>query len=365
MNCSWRILFLFILMSASFSTHGSTSKNNAKYKLTEETVTIRLKDEVQIEGTLSGPVGSDRLIILVSPPLSGNRDLSGKGISNNMFKTLADELNRNGYAVFRFDNRGTGKSNGDRNLATLHTHAEDVNQIVNFLATQRQGKAQRIVLLGISEGGSVCQVVVSMNSKISALIMLSVQGIKGYDFFSYQTQKTFDNMASMYKEKTLIDSIARSYDRLSRPLYTILASSTNEDTIRAKIQESLMTHLTNSPLNPKQIELEMARFSTWYQPQQIALRKFDPILYLSKITCPVLAMCGDKDHQVDCIPNLLAIESILEAAGNKNITTVALKGVNHQYRTLSDKPFWELADKNEKFSADAMQSILKWLSSIE
>lgn len=56
---------------------------------------------------------------------------------------------------------------------------------------------------------------------------------------------------------------------------------------------------------------------------------YDPEKDLSKVKCPVLAIDGEKDTQVDAIRNLALTKEILTESGNKDFETKALPGLNH------------------------------------
>jgi len=59
---------------------------------------------------------------------------------------------------------------------------------------------------------------------------------------------------------------------------------------------------------------------------------YDPAAALRKVTCPVLAINGEKDMQVPPKQNLAAIRAALAAGGNKHFEVDELVGLNHLFR---------------------------------
>ena len=63
-------------------------------------------------------------------------------------------------------------------------------------------------------------------------------------------------------------------------------------------------------------------------PQQIALYKWNPSEYLPKIECPVMAVFGTKDEQIEYSGSLKNMKVLLETSGNTNFTAQVLDGYN-------------------------------------
>lgn len=78
---------------------------------------------------------------------------------------------------------------------------------------------------------------------------------------------------------------------------------------------------------------------------------------LSRITCPVLALNGTKDRQVDCDENLAILRQGL--AGQKEIK--AIEGVNHLFQHAGTGDMSEYKDIEETFAPEALEKIINWL----
>ncbi len=88
---------------------------------------------------------------------------------------------------------------------------------------------------------------------------------------------------------------------------------------------------------------------------------YDPAPAIQKMSCPVLAINGDKDLQVDAEQNLPAIEKALKKGGNKNYEIKALPNMNHLFQTSTTGNPAEYAQLTETFSPIALNLVSDWL----
>jgi fermentation-respiration switch protein FrsA (DUF1100 family) len=78
---------------------------------------------------------------------------------------------------------------------------------------------------------------------------------------------------------------------------------------------------------------------------------------LGKITCPVLALNGTKDRQVNSEENLNALMDRL--AGQKEIK--AIEGLNHMFQHCNTGDPSEYKDIEETFAPEVLEIITTWL----
>lgn len=115
-----------------------------------EAITLENQGE-KIFGILHRPLQPTNVpAIVICPGFAGNK--SGKF---RMFVTLGKELAKLGVAVFRFDYRGAGDSEGEFKDITLEGKISDTLKCLNFLAEDPQVDATRIGLMGRSLGGAI------------------------------------------------------------------------------------------------------------------------------------------------------------------------------------------------------------------
>jgi pimeloyl-ACP methyl ester carboxylesterase len=87
----------------------------------------------------------------------------------------------------------------------------------------------------------------------------------------------------------------------------------------------------------------------------------DPAADLAKVTCPVLAIVGEKDVQVDPVLNLPAIRQALAAGGNADATVEQLPGLNHLFQTCTTGAVSEYDRIEETFAPVAIATVRDWL----
>ena len=80
-------------------------------------------------------------------------------------------------------------------------------------------------------------------------------------------------------------------------------------------------------------------------PEAISILRFKPAEYLRAIKCPVMAINGTEDIQVDATANLNAISRTLNEYGNLLTTIRKFDGLNHLFqrcKTCRESEYGEL-----------------------
>lgn len=148
------------------------------YRIEEVTI-LNKRAGLTLAGTLTLPEGEGRhpAVILITGSGAQNRDEAIMG--HRPFWVIADHLSRNGFAVLRCDDRGTGASTGDIESATSLDFAGDVAAQFDALARRPDIDKKRIILAGHSEGGLIAPMVAAGNKKIAGIILLAGPGVTG------------------------------------------------------------------------------------------------------------------------------------------------------------------------------------------
>jgi hypothetical protein len=88
---------------------------------------------------------------------------------------------------------------------------------------------------------------------------------------------------------------------------------------------------------------------------------YDPRPALRKTKCPVLALDGEKDLQVDAKTNLKAIADALKEGGNKDFTVREVPNLNHLFQTCKTGAVSEYNSIEETFAPLALETIGDWI----
>lgn len=83
---------------------------------------------------------------------------------------------------------------------------------------------------------------------------------------------------------------------------------------------------------------------------------------LSAVTCPVMALNGTKDTQVQCDRNMKALKAALPSGG-KNIIH-AEEGLNHLFQHCVTGEVSEYKSIEETFSPEVLSEMIAWIKTL-
>jgi len=327
------------------------------YPYLEEEVTFDNKQAgFALAGTLTYPKsgGPFAAVILISG--SGAQDRDETIFNHKPFLVLADHLTRQGYAVLRYDDRGTAKSKGSRATATTQDFAQDTEAAVDYLKTRKEIDSRRIGLLGHSEGGLVAPMLAAQN-KVAFIIMLAGPGVTGEDILLAQIE-ALSRLAGE-NDQAIKENLA-----VQKNIFAILRSEPDNEKAVPVLRQTLQairekkSAEEQKAMSDQVIDMQIKQLtSTWYR----YFLTYDPRPALKKVTCPVLALNGEKDAQVPPKQNMPEIDKALKAGGNRNYTVKELPGLNHMFQTCKSGAVSEYAQIEETMSPTALTIISDWL----
>ncbi|MEN2413799.1 alpha/beta hydrolase family protein [Flavobacterium mesophilum] len=306
-------------------------------------------DKVTLAGTLSMPKkeGVFPAVILISGSGAQNRDEEILG--HKPFLVLADYLTKKGFAVLRFDDRGTAESTGDFKAAVTTDFAKDVQAGVEYLKTRKEINKRQIGLIGHSEGGIIAPMIAGDSKDVAFIVLLAGPGLRGDKLLLLQKELIEKQIGVSENE------IQKGKEAFKSAYDLIIASSTNDDNLKSNI-----TNIFKSKLNLTD-DLSKSMTAQITNPWRYNFLKLDPTLYLKKVKCPVLALNGSKDLQVPAEVNLEIIKDVLTKSGNKKVTTKALPNLNHLFQECQTGSPTEYGSLEQTFSPIALEEISNWL----
>jgi len=304
---------------------------------------IRFMNEeagISLAATLTKPTEGKNLTAVVLIAGSGRNDRNETGMGH--FLLLSDYLTRNGFAVLRYDKRGVGESEGDYGAATTFDFAKDTRAAMDYLKSRSDIDHNSIGLIGHSEGALIAPMIAAEHKEdVAFIIMMGGIGIRGSELLLLQAG-IMASISGVPEEE--ISEMARE----NRILYEI-AGSTESDSVVAKKLKEADPEIDENLYNMLQW--------TWFR----TFLSLEPDTYLSKVSCPVLAINGEKDIQCPPEENLAAIELSLQKAGNKSFVVKTLPGLNHLFQTAESGSPYEYDQIPEIISPDALDLILEWM----
>ncbi|MCW3464276.1 alpha/beta hydrolase family protein [Chitinophaga nivalis] len=299
----------------------------APYPYYTENVTFdHTKDSITLAGTFTRPatLGKYPVVVLISG--SGAQDRNGEMAGHKTFLVLADYLARNGIASLRCDDRGTGASGGDHTKATIYDLAADVKSAMAYLKTRRDVDVRSIGLAGHSEGAAIAQIAAADNPAVAFVIAMAGPGLPGRELVD---QQIIIN-GRLAGEP---DSLTQSRLLRLKPYWDALAGDTNIAVAKARATEVLRDMYRHAPDSIKQqVSEEVFAGDINFTPEMSSLLLYKPLVYLRQIKCPVMAINGSRDIQVEADANLNAIERALRENGNMLVTIRKFEGLNHLFQ---------------------------------
>ena len=148
-----------------------------------------------------------------------------------------------------------------------------------------------------------------------------------------------------------------------RNRYAILQQT---DKTPEELQKELYADVTKT-MSPEQlkdlntIQQLSAQISSMTSPWYLHFMRYDPGQDLKKLKCPVLALNGKKDIQVDAVMNLTAIQKRITGNGNKNVTVKAYPNLNHLFQTCEKGTLTEYGQLEETINPEVLKDIIEWI----
>jgi uncharacterized protein len=313
--------------------------------------------KIQLAGTLTVPNGDGPFPAVVLISGSGPQDRDETLFGHKPFLVIADHLARQGIACLRYDDRGVAESGGQFAEATSADFATDTYAALKFLRADPRIDPKRVGLCGHSEGGLIAPLVaVEHPTEVAFLVLLAGPGISGERVMQEQAM----DFSKIADEKVDEKEVKESMDAVLPVLKTAKTTDDAKKQLKRVLEQLILKEKDAEKrkqaeaATPLMIEQYASAWFRWFV-------KYDPAPTLESVTCPVLALNGEKDLQVKPKQNLEVIESALKKGGNKAFQCVELKGLNHLFQTCKTSRLDEYGQIEETFSPDALKQISNWI----
>ena len=305
----------------------------------QEEVTFRNGDVV-LSGTLTLPEGVSRETpAFVTVTGSGLQNRDEEIFEHRPFAVIADALARAGVATLRFDDRGFGASTGDGSLADTDDFKEDALAGIKFL----RERFDKVGVIGHSEGGTIA-LMLAAEKQADFIVSLAGMVISGEETLIWQTNQALAASGVAQEDIEKYDTLLReSYDALRAGKE--LPSPQGRDLPEMLVQSYYgVVDQLNTPYLKRFISVDV-------RPQ------------LADITCPVLALNGTKDQQVEPESNLGALREGLK--GNPAATVEAVPDANHIFQRCATGQLNEYREIEETIAPETLQRIVAWASNLK
>lgn len=289
-------------------------------------------------GTLTLPENCSKntpVVLMVTGSGQQNRD--EELFNHKPFAVIADALARQGIASLRYDDRGWGdKSVNFYNFTTDDFH----NDAAAALPLLRK-RFDKVGVLGHSEGGTIAMMLAA-EGKADFIVSLAGMAISAKETLMMQNHQ---GMSAIGLPKETVDSYCNTIRKILDEIAE--GKKANEITIDE-------TDTTLKPFIAK--ALQQAD-----NPYIRHLLNINVSKQLSKIKCPVLALNGTKDTQVDCTANTTELEKGLI---NCKHSIQKIEGVSHLFQHCTTGSVVEYQQIEETIAPKVLQIITNWINSL-
>jgi uncharacterized protein len=260
-----------------------------------EEVAVKTPAGHTLAGTLTLPKAASQkqpvgaiVTITGSGPQDRDENIGLQGF--RPFRQLADALARRGIAVLRMDDRGTGASGGTFKGSTSADFAEDIRAGLAYLRTRPEIRADRLGVMGHSEGALIAPMVAEKEPTLRAIVLLAGIAQPGRTALHFQLKNMIEHNTKLTPE----------------------------------MRDSQIAEI------PKRIDAMMAA-----DPWMKFFLTYDPGPTMRRVKTPALILTGSRDQQA--VPEQVALqEAAFKEAGNKDVTARVLPDVNHLFVQDSD-----------------------------
>lgn len=289
-------------------------------------------------GTLTLPENYTKdtpVVLMVTGSGQQNRD--EELFEHKPFAVIADALARQGIASLRYDDRGWGDA---RSVKFMNFTVEDFCEDAAAALPLLRKRFSKVGVLGHSEGGTIA-LILAAEGKADFIVSLAGMAISGKETLVMQNRQA---MSAIGLPKETVDTYCNS---ISKALDEIASGKKASEINIDGMPEAL------KPITIKSLQ----------QADTPYIRHFlniDVSELLSKIKCPVLALNGTKDTQVDCTANTIQLEKRLT---NCKHTIKKVDGVNHLFQHCTTGNVVEYQQIEETIAPEVLQTITGWINS--
>ncbi len=282
--------------------------------------------DLNLSGTYLSPVGDGPFACVLLLPGSGPTDRDGNQppyLTTNVLKQIAERLQADGIASFRFDKRPVhvNKDQWPKDKAlwsdyfSFDNHAADIEAAFNAMKAQKPVEPAKLAILGHSEGGLfTCWEAERLKPK--ALVLVGAVGEPMTGTLRYQIERNVSKAPiSEEEKKKIIDS--------------------NEESMAMIVKDGTIPETVHPGLK------------MLYNPVSLSLIRsyltIDPTVPLKRYTGSVLVMNGELDIQVRAKHDAVLLSDALKSrtTGTHELYIVPLASHCLKHVDTEDEPGFE------------------------
>ncbi len=203
------------------------------------------------------------------------------------YKHLVDLLPSNDIAVFLYDRRGEGNSEGNYETASFDDLADDAVSAIHAVIQFPQICPDRVVLYGISQGGWIAPMAAKKSTKVCALVIISGCAVSPSAQMSYAARWTMQEEMFAAEEIDTALYLRTMVDEYYRGRIT-------HEEVAAKLRIFRNESWYTSAYLPDPAELPGdVKTTKWYYEFD-----YEPLAVWSQVHLPTMFMYAESDRWV-------------------------------------------------------------------
>lgn len=341
----------FILLSLALSVVGSLFAQSQQQILDFEFEGVRLN------GIVNFPINKEPKGIVIIVHGSGRTH----AVAQDWYKDVRETMVRAGYSAYMWDKKGCGSSGGDFDYhQSVENSAEEVISAIRFLKKNKVSGSERIGLWGISRAGWIIPIVINQYKDIA--FWISVSGVDEKENFKYLFEENLKLQGHVedsvklwvneWQDGSLISHSGGSFEDYQEATKNLQRNKFWLRFTNGGITEEVYY---NYQKEFTQVELDEET------GLQVYVQEFDSIL--SQVSCPVLALFGENDRNVNWRNTLTLYKNTITT----DLTIKTFAHCNHNMFQSKTGAFYEMDDPafSYKRCEGYLESMEKWLNSLD
>ncbi|MDR2409688.1 MAG: alpha/beta hydrolase [Bacteroidales bacterium] len=354
------------MIKGTFTQRGSTfdlvlTRGTANYKRPQDPQPPYpyISEDIQFEnksagitlaGTFTCPSRGNNFPVAVLISGSGAQNRDEEVFNHRPFHILSDYLSRCGIAVLRYDDRGTGASQGVYHTATLEDFALDAAAALSYLHSRKEINPQKTGLIGHSEGASIAFMLGGKDTTLAFIVSMAGAAIEGDSLM--KLQRYFISKAMNVSEKDMAEN-----EKLVEAMNILIQEHTADSVFNHPelfVDEIIPSKMKNNATVRNSYSKELIKLAS---PEIQSFLRYNPAEDLQKIKCSVLAINGEKDLQVPAAINLDNFGKRISS----NLTIKQYPQLNHLFQHAQTGLVSEYGSIEETISPEVIEDIAQWI----
>jgi esterase/lipase len=282
---------------------------------------------LQHYGTMWKPLKSVQKGLFFVTSSQGN-DRSGTNAKANYFANL-------GYLVFNYDKRGTGKSEGDWQVATIEELCSDDMNALKFFSKVSSLPLSEIGIIGSSQGGIKIPYILSKMTDLGFGISISCPN-----------GTLLESDLNHWKNLNYLNIGKKNIDQ------AIKLQKAGYDYLAGNISYELLAEKKTEYVNEGWLKF------VWIPERDIQKDyklNFSGLPYFEKITQPILLIQGLSDEVIP-LNSYETIKNAIKKSKSTNYNVIALKNTSHSMTVLNKEfPYFQI------LNPEYLSALTEWL----